>query len=252
MKRFIFALMLILMHAGCQNISKKSGIQKVLPFSNTSVELKDSWIKERENLNTAYLLSLDPDRMLHNFRVNAGIPSEAEPLEGWEAPNIGLRGHFTGHYLSAISSLVEKYNDSTLVQRLNYMIDELYKCQQALGENGYLSAFPERDFDVLETRFGGVWAPYYTYNKIMQGLLDAYVRTGNKKAYEMVTAMADYVEIRMSKLDDETIEKILYTAQANPGNEAGAMNEVLYKLYARYQKTQNIWNWQKYSTATGF
>jgi len=51
------------------------------------------------------------------------------------------------------------------------MIDELYKCQQALG-NGYVSAFPESEFDTLEKKYGGVWAPYHTYHKIMQGLLD--------------------------------------------------------------------------------
>jgi uncharacterized protein len=207
-----------------------SDAEKALPFSNASVTLNSSWIKQREDLNTEYLKSLDPERLLHNFRVNAGLLSDAEPLEGWEAPYIGLRGHFMGHYLSAVSNLFEKYKDPAFTQRLDYMIDELYECQQALG-NGYLSAFPEKDFDVLETEFGGVWAPYYTYQKIMQGLLDVYIRTGNKKAYGMVVNMASYVKRRMSKLDEETIEKVLYSVGANPSNEAGAMNETLYKLY---------------------
>lgn len=203
---------------------------KALPFPDRSVALTPSWIKQREALNTAYLLSLDPDRLLHNFRVNAGLHSAAQPLAGWEAPNVGIRGHFTGHYLSAVSMLVEKYRDTALTRRLTYMVDELYKCQQALG-NGYLSAFPEKDFDTLEKKYGGVWAPYYTFHKLMQGLLDVYVRTGNKIAYKMVNDMASYVEKRMSKLSSETIDKILYTTGANPPNEAGAMNEVLYKLY---------------------
>ncbi|MEO6520803.1 MAG: beta-L-arabinofuranosidase domain-containing protein [Mucilaginibacter sp.] len=203
---------------------------KAVTFESSAVTLDSSWVQRREDLNTAYLKSLDPDRLLHNFRVNAKLPSTAKPLEGWEAPGIGIRGHFVGHYLSAISSLVERYKDPLLIQRLTYMVDELDKCQLALG-NGYLSAFPERDFDVLETRFGGVWAPYYTYHKIMQGLLDAYERTGNKKAYGMVINMASYVEKRMAKLDAATIDKVLYSVEANPGNEAGAMNEVLYKLY---------------------
>ena len=203
---------------------------KVIPFPVSAVTLMPSWIKQREDLNTAYLKSLDPDRLLHNFRVNAKLPSNAKPLEGWEAPGIGLRGHFTGHYLSAASILIEKYKDSLLGRRLNYMVDELYKCQQALG-NGYLSAFPERDFDTLEKKSGGVWAPYYTYHKIMQGLLDVSQRTANRRAYEMVVNMASYVERRTSKLDEATIGKMLYTAQANPANEAGAMNEVLYNLH---------------------
>lgn len=212
---------------------------KVLPFQNTEVTLSPSWIKDRESLNIAFLKSLDADRLLHNFRVNAGIPSSAQPLAGWEAPGIGLRGHFVGHYLSAVSAIAEKYKDTLLTRRLDYVVDELYKCQQAYG-NGYLSAFPENDFDVLESKFGGVWAPYYTFHKIMQGLLDVYQRTGNRKAYDMVANMAAYVKKRMSKLDSTTIEKMLYTAEANPPNEAGAMNEVLYNLYKISKDTNHL------------
>jgi DUF1680 family protein len=213
-----------------QAVFYKGTVAKVIPFENSQVVLTSSWIKHREDINTKYLKSLDPDRLLHNFRINAGIPSNAKPLDGWEAPSIGIRGHFVGHYLSAVSSVVEKYNDPELSKRLKYMVSELHKCQQALG-GGYLSAFPVQDFETLETKFSGIWAPYYTYHKIMQGLLDVYVRTGNKEAYQMVTDMASFVKGRMDKLSTETIEKVLYTAEANPANEAGAMNDVLYKLY---------------------
>jgi uncharacterized protein len=209
---------------------EKSGVGAANSFSPKLVTLSESWIRDREELNTKYLKTLDPDRLLHNFRENAGLPTNAKPLDGWEAPWIGLKGHFTGHYLSAVSFLVYKYNDTTFHQRINYMVDELYKCQQVFG-NGYLSAFPERDFDVLEKQFGGVWAPYYTYNKIMQGLLDAYIYAGNLTALDMVVNMASYVKLRMDKLDDATIEKVLYSVGANPMNEPGAMNEVLYRLY---------------------
>ena len=206
-------------------------LTRAVPFNNNEVILSSSWIKRREDINTKFLKSLDVDRLLHNFRVNAGLPSSAKPLEGWEAPAIGIRGHFVGHYLSAVSSLVEKYHDQELSQRLAYMISELHKCQQALG-GGYLSAFPIKDFQTLETRYNsGIWAPYYTYHKIMQGLLNVYLRTGNKEAYQMVTDMASFVKGRMDRLSPKTIEKVLYTAEANPANEAGAMNDVLYKLY---------------------
>ena len=144
---------------------------QVYAFPIESVTLKESWIQYREALNIDYLQSLDADRLLHNFRINAGLPSSASPLGGWEAPSIGLRGHFVGHYLSACSFVVKKYHDGILGKRLEYMVDELSKCQMALGK-GYLSAFPEREFDILETKAEGVWAPYYTYHKIMQGLLD--------------------------------------------------------------------------------
>ena len=208
-----------------------SGEIKVLPFSPSEVVLNSSWIKEREALNTTYLHQLDPERLLHNFRVNAGLPSSTKPLEGWESPDCGLRGHFVGHYLSACATLIAKDGDALLSKRISYMIDELAVCQQKMGGK-YLSAFPESEFETLEKKYGGVWAPYYTFHKIIQGLLDVYTLTGNKKAYQILLNMTDYVEGRMSKLPEAEIEKILYSAEANPTNEAGGMNEVLHNLYA--------------------
>lgn len=230
MRILIFALLVFSHFRGYNQHHSSSAVVRFKPFPAKSVTLTPSWIKQREALNIEYLISLDPDRLLHNFRVNAKLPSEAKPLEGWEAPGIGLRGHFVGHYLSAVATVVENYGDTVLKKRLIYLVDELYKCQQKSPDK-YLSAFPESDFDVLEQNFGGVWAPYYTYHKLMQGLLDVHVRTGNTKAYQMLLAMAAYVEKRMARLSPETIEKVLYSVGANPSNEAGAMNEVLYALY---------------------
>lgn len=217
--------------SGVQVINPISGEVPVLPFSLAEVRLNTSWIKQREALNTAYLHQLDPERLLHNFRVNAGLPSSAKPLEGWESPGCGLRGHFVGHYLSACATQIAKDRDVILSKHISYMIDELAVCQQKMGGR-YLSAFPESEFDTLEKKYGGVWAPYYTFHKIMQGLLDVYTLTGNKKACQILLNMTDYVEARMAKLSEAQIEKILYSAEANPTNEAGGMNEVLHNLYA--------------------
>ncbi|MEP6556184.1 MAG: beta-L-arabinofuranosidase domain-containing protein [Ferruginibacter sp.] len=231
MKNNIKWVVLILF--GCQTVFGQSFLDKEnrpIAFSNKDVVLFESWIKQRESVNTRYIYQFDPDRLLHNFRINAGVESKAQPLEGWESPKVGLRGHFVGHYLSACASLIEKTGDTLLQKRVKYMVDVLGDCQQKLGGK-YLSAFPENDFTILETQFGGVWAPYYTYHKIMQGMLDVYKATGNKKAYVIVVNMAAYVKERMDKLSPESIEKVLYTPQANPGNEAGGMNDVLHGLF---------------------
>lgn len=230
MRNNVFIIMMIFVHFSLLGQNSTGTVERIMPFHNGDVLLKPSWIKQREELNVTFLKSLDTDRLLHNFRITAGLMSEAIPLEGWEAPEIGLRGHFVGHYLSAVSYIVERYKDTQLSERLEYMINELYKCQQAFG-NGYLSAFPDKDFKTLEIKFTGVWAPYYTYHKIMQGLLDVYLHTDNRKAYEILLGMAAYVDNRMSKLDSKTINRMMYTVNANPQNEAGGMNEVLYKLY---------------------
>src|SRR5262249_60705655 len=86
---------------------------KAQPFALTDVRLLDGPFKQAMQLDAQYLLSLDPDRLLHNFRVNAGLPSEAKPLGGWEKPDVELRGHTVGHYLSALALMYASTGDGT-------------------------------------------------------------------------------------------------------------------------------------------
>ena len=68
------------------------------PFDLHQVRLLPGPFRDDLEVNRRYLMGLDPDRLLHSFRITAGLPSTAEPYYGWEAPNNELRGHFVGHY----------------------------------------------------------------------------------------------------------------------------------------------------------
>lgn len=198
------------------------------PFPLTAVKLLDSPFSEAMKRNGEYLLSLEADRLLHTFRLNAGLPSTAKPLGGWEAPNGELRGHSMGHYLSACALMYSSSGDAKYKERVDYIVAELGKCQEALpktGANkGYLSAYPESFIDRVEAR-KPVWAPYYTLHKIMAGLLDAHHHCGNKQALEMLARMADWVKFRLDRLKPEQIQAMLNC-------EFGGMNDVLAGLYA--------------------
>jgi hypothetical protein len=66
------------------------------------VRLLGEPFKMELEIRRPWLHSLPNDRLLHPFGLNAGLPSTAEPLGGWESPDCELRGHFAGgHYLSA-------------------------------------------------------------------------------------------------------------------------------------------------------
>ena len=78
---------------------------RVRPFPLSAVRLGPGLFREAVERNRRYVMSLDPDRLLHMFRVTAGLPTTAQPLGGWEQPENELRGHFTGHYLSACALL---------------------------------------------------------------------------------------------------------------------------------------------------
>ena len=49
------------------------------PFRLEDVRLLDGPFRHAMELDRKYLLSLDPDRLLHVFRINAGLPSTAKP-----------------------------------------------------------------------------------------------------------------------------------------------------------------------------
>ncbi len=133
--KLLFFTLLLFANTGMLQINAQTPIT---PFSNVEVKLNSSWIKQREALNTTYLHQLDPERLLHNFRVNAGLPSSAKPLEGWESPDCGLRGHFTGHYLSACATVIKNDGDALLAKRISYMVDALAECSAEPRLRNYL------------------------------------------------------------------------------------------------------------------
>lgn len=197
------------------------------PVPLDRVRLTPSRWQENMQRTSAYLRFVDPDRMLHMFRVTAGLPSAVQPLGGWEAPNVQLRGHSMGHLLSGLALSAGNTGDPVLVEKSRYLVKELAACQEAAAANGatpgYLSAFGEQTFVDLEN--GKVpWAPYYTIHKIMAGLLDQHVLLGDPLALEVVVAQAGWVDTRTSGLTRAEMQKMLNV-------EFGGMNEMLVNLW---------------------
>jgi hypothetical protein len=205
---------------------------KVEPFPLRQVRLRKGPFQDALEADRRYLHVLPSDRLLHTFRLNAGLSSSAEPLGGWEKPDCEVRGHFAGgHYLSACALMYAGAGDDELKDKANGLIAQLAECQKA-HQNGYLSAFPEELFDRLrEGR--NVWAPFYTYHKIMAGLLDMYVHCGNDQALAVAEGMAGWVGHWLLNTSDEYMQRILQ-------NEFGGLSEALGNLYALTGKNQYL------------
>ena len=196
---------------------------QAVPFPMKNVRLGEGAFREAAEANRRYLKTLLPDRLLHTFRLTAGLPSSAEPLGDWEKPDCELRGHFVGgHYLSACALAFASSEDEELKRNADLMVAELAKCQ-AQHKNGYLSAFPQEYFDRLRDGVN-VWAPFYTYHKIMAGHLDMYTLAGNEQALESAEKMAKWVRAWTDPLSDSQMQRILLV-------EYGGMGEVLCNLY---------------------
>ena len=182
--------------------------------------------------DAAYLLEIEPNRLLHRFHKNAQLPVKDSVYGGWESE--GLSGHTLGHYLSACAMMYASSGDIRFKNKVDYITLELERCQLA-RKTGYIGAIPNEDSIFGNLAKGiiksggfdlnGGWAPWYTVHKIMSGLLDAYLYCGNKKALQLVTGMADWVYNTISHLSQEQLDKMLRC-------EFGGMNDVLANLYS--------------------
>lgn len=205
---------------------------RIIPFPLGAVRLGPGIFAEQAEMNARYLDSLTTDRLLHSFRLTAGITSNAKPYGGWETPTTELRGHFNGgHYLSAVALASATAGNSVLKARGDEVVGGLAQCQTKNG-NGYVSAFPTTLFEHLQEG-KPVWAPFYTYHKIMAGLLDMYVLTGNTDALKVAEGMAQWVNGYFEGISDEQRQRMLRT-------EYGGMNESLVNLAALTKKQQYL------------
>ena len=202
------------------------------PFQLSLVRLGPGIFHEQEEINARYLDSLSVDRLLHSFRLTAGISSSALPYKGWEDPACELRGHFAGgHFLSAVALASAASGNNVLKSRGDQLVAGLGQCQKKIG-TGYLSAFPPQLFEHLADG-KDVWAPFYTYHKIMAGLLDMHLLAGNADALELCEGMARWVGEYFQGISDEQRQRMLRT-------EYGGMNEVLVNLAALTRKDRYL------------
>jgi hypothetical protein len=205
---------------------------RIVPFPLGSVRLSPGIFKEQSEINARYLDSLTVDRLLHSFRVTAGISSSTAPYKGWEDPTCELRGHFAGgHYLSAVALASAASGNDVLKRKGDELVSGLAQCQKKIGTR-YLSAYPADLFEHL-VQGKSVWAPFYTYHKIMAGLLDMYVLTGNSDALQIAEGMAEWAGEYFWGISAEQRQRMLRT-------EYGGMNEVLVNLAALTKKNRYI------------
>ncbi|WP_157493517.1 glycoside hydrolase family 127 protein [Draconibacterium sediminis] len=194
-------------------------------FNLSDVKLLDSEFKNAQKQDIVYLMALDPDRLLAPFLRESGLEPKVESYPNWE--NTGLDGHIGGHYLTALSLMYASTGDAEMKERLDYMISELKRCQDANG-NGYVGGVPggQTAWDEIksgEIRAGGFslngkWVPLYNIHKTYAGLRDAWIYAGNETAKTMLIDMTDWMLDLVSGLNNEQIQTMLES-------EHGGLNE---------------------------
>ena len=239
---FLFSLMFFSFVSSAQSYvpeqnNTKMKLKPVVPVQAYSFNLKDvkllnSPFRHAMNMDSAYLLTIKPDRLLHRFHKHAGLPVKDSIYGGWEKD--GISGHTLGHYLSACAMMYASTGNSEFKNKVDYTIDELRRCQLA-RKTGYIGAVPNEDTifaqvargDIRSAGFdlNGGWVPWYTLHKVIAGLLDAYLYCNNQTALTIAVAAADWTGTIVNGLTEEQRLKMLNC-------EHGGMNEALANIYS--------------------
>ena len=237
MRNPLAALIACLLLAGAARAAAQgSAVAPVArPFPLGDVQLLDSPFKAAMERNAAYLLSIEPDRLLHNTRQYAGLIPKGELYGGWE--QAGVAGHTLGHYLTALSQQYAATGDTRFRDRIDYIVGEMVECQKAYGD-GYVGALPPLELKTLRDlklgvvevdgahNFrGGAWVPWYTEHKVLNGLKDAWILAGSLPARDVALKLADWVDDITSGLTPDQMQRMLLVEQ-------GGMVDVLVELYA--------------------
>ena len=216
---FILALIISI------SIGKAQTNHQVSYFSLQDVKLLNSPFLQAQQTDLHYTLALDPDRLSAPFLREAGLTPKAPSYTNWE--NTGLDGHIGGHYLSALSMMYAATGDTAIYHRLNYMLNELHRAQQAVG-TGFIGGTPSslqlwKEIKAGDIRAGGFslngkWVPLYNIHKTYAGLRDAYLYVHSDLARQMLIDLTDWMIDITSGLSDNQMQDMLRS-------EHGGLNE---------------------------
>ncbi|AVM53385.1 hypothetical protein JN06_00879 [Bacteroides zoogleoformans] len=239
-------------------------IASTVPLTDVTIDGNNRLASNRD-LAIKEIAGWDVTQQLYNYRDTYGLSTEGYTRsDGWDSPDIKLKGHGSGHYMSALALAYAVVTDtaqkSVLRRNITRMVDELRECQERtfvwskeLGR--YLEArdfAPEEvlkemkgtweDFDKYKTQ----WATYgYGYLNAIPAhhpaLIEMYRAYNNSDwvwapYYSIHKQLAGLIDIATYMDDKDVADKALLIAK-----DMGlwVWNRMHYRTYVKTDGTQD-------------
>ena len=148
-------------------------VAETLPLDRVSID-GDNRLTWNRDLDIDQLISLPVKQQLYNYRDTYGLPTEGYPeSDGWDSPTTKLKGHGSGHYMSAMAmafaSCQDEAKKAILRRNIREMVNGLRECQErTFVWNEKLGRYWEaRDFAPEEElkQMGGSWKDFDRYKQ---------------------------------------------------------------------------------------
>lgn len=238
-----------LLHAAERNALTPSRWLSGYDLANVAVT--DPWLVNAGQKEITYLLSFDVDRLLVEFRKQAGLPTNGvKNYGGWESgedettnlPDASAQdgpdhphrftGHFVGHWLTACcqacrSRLANDEQRRELGERIDAFVAGLREAQLAYARRdpdnaGFLPAFA---VTALPGGNDGLMVPFYNLHKVLQGLIVTYrIGPSDRSQRTALAAASDFALFILRWVNAHKDAGLLTI-------EYGGMNDALYQLF---------------------
>ena len=201
-----------------------AGKRIIDPFDYKGVSLDGGSMRVQLDEVRDYYLRVPNDDFLKGFRARAGLPSPGVDLGGWYSDDCFS---VFGQVISGFSRMYAATGDPACKEKADCLISEWAKCIEPDGFFFY-SRKPN--------------APHYVYDKMVCGLLDAYLYCGDADALKHLSRITDWAENNLQRTN------------VPPDREWYTLSENLYRAYlatgnSRYRDFARVWEYTDYWNA---
>ena len=203
------------------------GPQKLEVFDYRGVTLDGGRLRLQLDEVRDYYLRIPNDDLLKGFRQRAKMPAPGKDLGGWYSSD---SFHVFGQILSGLC-LYAASGDAACKEKVDALVSEWGKCIAADGYF-YYSAKPN--------------AQHYVYDKMVGGLVDAYLYCGNREALAHLRRITDWA---VKNLDRS--RRTADNSFTSISTEWYTLSENLYRAYLAtgdsvYRDFAEIWEYHEY------
>ena len=119
---------------GQWSVPEAEPVAEPLPLSDVRL-VGDNRLTSNRDMDIDEIIGWDVKQQLYNYRDTYGLSTEGYPVsDGWDSPETKLKGHGSGHYMSALAFAYSSTDDSLkktqLKERARTMVDQLRECQE--------------------------------------------------------------------------------------------------------------------------
>ena len=203
------------------------------PFGYRGVTIDGGGMRRQIDEVRDYYLRIPNDDLLKGFRARAGKPAPGVDLGAWYSSDTF---HIFGQIVSGLARMYAATGDRACKDKVDTLVAEWGKC---IEPDGYFYYSREPN------------ARHYTYEKMVCGLVDAYLYCGNKDAIGYLGKITDWASKKLNRT---------HAGSFTPDpTEWYTLSENLYRAYlatgdAKYRDFARVWEytpyWSDYATKT--